>query len=178
MRDHPEERVPAQESTHGASPERAADFRQSFEARLRTEGLASALAMLNQRTRFRFTGLYRVVPPDLHNVSLYDRENPTLSISGAVCPLTQTYCSIVRDRGLPFHVSDAPAERTLQAHPAKESVQSYAGVPVRLPGGQVLGTLCHFDGRPRLMPPSELSMLQAVAPLLAPWLTDDRSPLS
>jgi GAF domain-containing protein len=52
-------------------------------------------------------------------------------------------------------------------HPAREAVQSYAGVPVRLSGGQVLGTLCHFDGRPRLLPPNELAVMREVAPLFA-----------
>jgi GAF domain-containing protein len=144
--------------------------RQSFERRLRSDGLAAALAMLNQRTRFRFTGLYRVVPPKLHNVALYDRENPTLSIAGAVTALDETYCSIVQELGRAFRVSDAPGEARLRAHPARESVQSYAGVPVRLPGGRVLGTLCHFDGRPRIMPASEVAVLLEVAPLLVSCL--------
>jgi GAF domain-containing protein len=147
--------------------------RQSFEARLRGEGLAAALAMLNQRTRFRFTGLYRVEPPELRNLVLHDRENPTLSISGGVCALTETYCSIVYERSRAFRVSDAPSEGRLRSHPARESVQSYAGVPVRLPGGRVLGTLCHFDGRPRIMPARELTVLHEVAPLLVTWVTAD-----
>jgi GAF domain-containing protein len=70
-------------------------------------------------------------------------------------------------------VSDAPAEIRLRLHPAREAVQSYAGVPVRLPGGRVLGTLCHFDGRPRIMPTSELAVLREVAPLLVSWVTSD-----
>lgn len=146
---------------------------ESFEAHLRRGGLLAALAMLNERTRFRFTGLYRVVPPQLRNVALHDRENPTLRISGAVCALTDSYCSIVHERERAFQVSDALAEIRLNDHPARDSVQSYAGVPVRLPGGRVLGTLCHFDGRPRIMPASELSVLREVAPLLVTWLRDD-----
>lgn len=145
-------------------------IRQRFEARLRGEGLIAALAMLNQRTRFRFTGLYRVVPPELHNVALFDRENPTLRIAGAVCALNETYCSIVAQRGRAFRVSDATSEARLREHPARESVQSYAGIPVRLAGGRVLGTLCHFDGRPRIMPASEIAVLREVAPLLATCL--------
>lgn len=148
-------------------------IRESFEAHLRRGGLAAGLAMLNERTRFRFTGLYRVVPPELRNVALYDRENPALRLSGAVCRLTDSYCSIVHERERAFRVSDAPAEIRLHAHPARDSVQSYAGVPVRLPGGSVLGTLCHFDGRPRIMPATELSVLREVAPLLVSWLRDD-----
>ena len=149
-------------------------IRNSFEAQLRQGGLAAGLAMLNQRTRFRFTGLYRVSPPQLRNVALYDRENPVLRISGAVCALSDSYCSIVYERGRSFRVSDATAEARLHAHPARDAVQSYGGVPVRLPGGSILGTLCHFDGRPRIMPASELIVLREVAPLLVSWLRDER----
>ena len=176
----PEELVPTPQSMPIASANAArvgADsilaVRNAFEAQLRCGGLAAALAMLNERTRFRFTGLYRVAPPQLLNIALYDRENPTLSIAGAVCALTDTYCSIVYERGRAFRVSDGPAEVRLYAHPARDSVQSYAGVPVRLPGGNVLGTLCHFDGRPRIMPASELSVLREVAPFLVSWLRAD-----
>jgi GAF domain-containing protein len=154
------------------APEQVPGFRLTLEHRLRTEGLEAALAMLNQRTRFRFTGLYRVVPPELHNVALYDRENPMVAMSGAICGLTETYCSIVHGRGRPFRVGDAPSDSRLRAHPAREAIQSYAGVPVRRSGGAVLGTLCHFDGRPRIMPASELAVLGEVAPLFAPWLTE------
>lgn len=140
---------------------------------LASGGALGALALLNQRTRFRFTGLYRVVPPELHNVALFDRENPQLNVSGAVCGLTETYCSIVYDSGRPFRVGDAPADPRLTTHAARDSVQSYAGVPVRLPGGRILGTLCHFDGRPRIMASSELTVLQEIAPLLVPWLRAD-----
>jgi GAF domain-containing protein len=142
----------------------------AFEHVLRAQGLISALGLLNRRTRFRFTGLYRVAPPELHNISLYDRENPMLRVSGAVTTLCDTYCGIVQESGQPYRVKDALADASLQSHAARGSVQSYAGVPLRLPTGQVLGTLCHFDGRPRITPPGELRMLQAIAPMLLPWL--------
>jgi GAF domain-containing protein len=175
-----EESVPTPQSTGSSRPDAprvvrdsVLGVRQAFEACLQGEGLTAALGMLNQRTRFRFTGLYRMEPPKLRNVVLYDRENPAVSLSGAVCALTDTFCSIVRERGRPLRVSDALGEPRLQDHPARESVQSYAGVPVRLPGGQVLGTLCHFDGRPRIMPASEIAILQEVAPLLVTWVAND-----
>ena len=145
-------------------------LRAIFERRLGSDGLTEALALLNQRTRFRFTGLYRIAPPQLYNVSLYDRENPSLNVSGAVRLLVDALCSVVYESGHAFRVDDAPADSRLWTHPARASVQSYAGVPVRLPGGRVLGTLCHFDDRPRIMPTGELAVLQAIAPLLLPWL--------
>lgn len=152
-----------------------AAFRAAFERRLRTDGPTGALALLNHRTRFRFTGLFRVAPPRLCNVSLYDRENPWLNVSGEVRTLADTLCSIVYESGRALRVVDAPADLRLRAHPARESVQSYAGVPVRLPGGRMIGTLCHFDPRPRLIPPDELAVLQGIAPLLLPWLAVDEA---
>ena len=149
--------------------------RSVFERRLLDGGLSAGLALLNQRARFRFTGVYRVVPPHLQNVSLYDRENPTLNVSGAVCALSDTFCSIVFEQRRSFHVDDAPGDGSLSTHPARESVQSYAGVPIRLPDGRILGTLCHFDGRPRILPPSELKLLEEVAPLLVSWLARSAS---
>ena len=163
-------RSSAQDATSLHRGADAAVFLATFGPCLHTHGLTAALAQLNRRTRFRFSGLYRVVPPRLHNVSLFDRENPSLNLSGTVCGLSDTYCSIVSDTGQPFRVRDAMADPRLRAHPARESVQSYVGVPVRLPGGGVLGTLCHYDGRPRLLPAGELAVMHAVAPLLAPWL--------
>ena len=148
-------------------------LRDAFEQRLQKDGVVGALAFLNDRTRFRFTGLYRVVPPALHNVSLFDRENPTLNVSGAVCALEDTYCSIVCASGDPFAIADSRDDSRVAHHPSRDAIQSYAGVPVRQPGGRVLGTLCHFDGRPRLLPAGELAVLTSVAPLLATWLVVD-----
>lgn len=142
----------------------------TFEQCLQKNGVIGALAFLNERTRFRFTGLYRVVPPKLHNVSLFDRENPSLNVSGAVRELVDSYCSIVCDSGAPLTIDDSVNDSRVAHHPKRDAIQSYAGVPVRQTGGRVLGSLCHFDGRPRLLPPGELAVLTSVAPLLAAWI--------
>ena len=157
----------------GAAAGVPSGLRDAFEQRLQKDGVIGALAFLNHRTRFRFTGLYRVVPPALHNVSLFDRENPALNVSGAVCALDETYCSIVCSSGDALAITDSRDDSRAAQHPARDAIQSYAGVPVRQPGGRVLGSLCHFDGRPRLLPTGELAVLTAVAPLLATWLAAD-----
>jgi GAF domain-containing protein len=141
-------------------------------ARLDEDGALAALAWLNARTRFRFTGLYRAQPPVLRNLYLVDRENPTLNVSGEVCPLDETYCAITCARDGDFATFDARRDARLVGHPARRSVISYAGVPVRVAGGRVWGTLCHYDLRPRLLPPTELAHLDAVAPVFAAWLAD------
>lgn len=145
----------------------------AFAQRLQQDGVVGALAFLNGRTRFRFTGLYRVVSPSLHNVALFDRENPTLNVSGAVCALEDSYCSIVCASGDPFAIADSRDDPRIAHHSKRDFIQSYAGVPVRQTGGRVLGTLCHFDGRPRLLPAGELSVLTSLAPLFANCLVVD-----
>jgi hypothetical protein len=138
--------------------------------RLSTSGIHAALGYLNERTRFRFTGIYRPDPPVLRNLYLFDRENPGLNVSGGESVLNETYCAIVCAATAPFSTSDAGGDPRLRDHAARDSVVSYAGVPIRDSSGCVAATLCHFDVRPRLVPVSEIPILEVVAPVLAGWL--------
>lgn len=128
-------------------------------------GVGRALAWLNARTRYRFTGIYRVEPPLLRNVVLFDRENPDVNVSGEVSPLDETYCALTFASG-PLSITDASSDARLAQHAARASVISYDGVPMRLANGQVWGTLCHYDVRPRLLKPDERLVLEAVVPVL------------
>ena len=74
---------------------------------LREAGIIGALRFLNGRTRYRYTGLYRAEPPLLRNVQLFDRENPTLNVSGEVKPLQQTYCGIVQETNDTVRIANA-----------------------------------------------------------------------
>ena len=139
--------------------------------RLGDTGVIGALSYLNARTRYRFTGLYHAQPPLLRNVQLFDRENPTLNVSGEVKPIHETYCGIVRDTNRALLITNALADVSVKAHPARESVLSYCGVPIRTEDGLPCGTLCHFDPRPRLLSRSESLILAAAAPLFMGWLT-------
>ena len=129
-----------------------------------------ALRFLNGRTRFRFTGIFEVDPPALRNIRLIDRENPGVNVSGAVATVDVGYCGIACSTGAPFVTANAGKDSRLRTHPARSSMMSYAGVPLRLASGVVWGTLCHYDVRPRLLPPSELSLLEAAAPRVAGWV--------
>lgn len=134
---------------------------------LSNAGSLAVLSFLNARTRFRFTGLYRVEPPLLRNTDLYDRENPTLNVSGEISRLDDTYCGILWRNDRPFCTPNAHVDERLEAHAARERVLSYCGVPIRGESGCVCGTLCHFDDRPRLLHTSEIHVLEAAAPLFA-----------
>ena len=146
------------------------ELTRELQAILRGEGLHATLQFLNARTRFRFTGLYRIDAPTLHNLCLFDRENPEIVLSGAV-PLRETYCSIVGDQGVDFATDDAGADPRLADHPARGSVIAYCGTPVVV-GGRCIGSLCHFDSRPRLVPVEELPLLTRAAAVIAATMSE------
>ena len=131
--------------------------------------LRSTLAALNARTRYRFTGLYRMEPPFLRNVCLHDRENPSLNVSGDIHMLNDTYCAIVLSSGTPFSTDDAGLDSRLEGHAARGRVISYCGIPLRI-GETVRGVLCHFDGRPRLTPTGEIEFMGSMESELASFL--------
>ena len=138
------------------------------------QGVRPAIKFLNDRTRFRFTGVYRVDPPQLRNLVLFDRENPELNLSGGVTRLHDTYCALTYASG-PFETDDSRSDHRLTDHASRHSIISYAGVPLRLANGQVWGTLCHFDLRPRLLPHGERALLESVAPALVASFQRDQS---
>lgn len=80
---------------------------EGVEAVLAAEGAGGVLALLNARVPHRFTGVYRLDPPVLRNVRLYDRHNPRLVV-GADAPLRETYCSIVAESASPLLRAVAP----------------------------------------------------------------------
>jgi GAF domain-containing protein len=143
---------------------------------LHAREICQALGLLNARTRYRFTGVYRADPPLLRNECLFDRENPQLSLGGEVARLDQTYCGIVTATHAPFAAIDSRTDRRLAAHAARDSVVSYAGVPIRTADGRIFGSLCHFDRRPRILPRNELELLQSMSHHLAGWITERARP--
>ena len=154
---------------------KTADAVAAMEVRLHDLGPKGALEFLNARTRYRFTGIYHAEPPLLRNLFLFDRENPSLHVTaGTVSPLDDTYCGIVVSHVEEFATNDAGLDPRLTKHAARESVVSYAGVPLRLDSGRAWGTLCHFDDRPRLLLDSELAVMQGAAPVFMCWLRDHR----
>lgn len=141
------------------------------ESLLEAAGPIAVLRYLNARTRFRFSGLYRADPPVLRNLFMFDRENPTLNLSGEVSRLDDTYCALVCGDERPFATESSATDPRLAQHAARERVRSYCGVPIRSESGRVWGTLCHHDVRPRLLSRTEIVVLECVATALAPRLT-------
>lgn len=145
---------------------------EDFRARVRDEGLRGALRFLNGRTGHRFTGVYRVDPPTLRNVQIFDELNPDLVVADDT-PLSETYCSIVAAEGAPFSTSDAGADERLVDHPALESVRAYMGVPLTVEG-QPFGTLCHFDVVPREVSDEAFAFLERAADVINEIIEEGR----
>lgn len=144
---------------------RIAEAIDAFEEVLESEGVHAALRFLNARAPHRFTGVYRFEPPVLRNVRLFDRENPTLEIGEEVA-VRESYCSITGAGAEPFSTDDSLSDERLADHPARSSTRSYCGVPLLDSSGAAVGTLCHFDVRPRETPHPEIALMRAAAPAL------------
>jgi GAF domain-containing protein len=163
-----EERIVASQRRDGSwSVTSASEVARECASILESTGVDAMLRQLNERTRFRFTGIYRLSPPLLHNLHLYDRENPALNVSGGISLLEETYCALVWSDEAPVRVTDSESDPRVVEHGARERVRSYCGVPIRESSGRVWGTLCHHDVRPRFLPRSEITVLEHVALLLA-----------
>ena len=63
--------------------------------------------------------------------------------------------------------SDALGDARLVTHLARATVQAYCGAPVVDGRGTCVGTLCHFDVRPRLVPETEIPVMERIGKLLA-----------
>jgi GAF domain-containing protein len=71
---------------------------------------------------------------------------------------------VVRSAG-PYVVSDLSADPLHAGHPGVRLglVGSYAGAPVRLPDGEILGTHCVMDPEPRTFTDADLAELDSAA---------------
>lgn len=135
---------------------------------LSRNGLHAALKLLNARTPFRFTGVYRFDGSLLSNVALYDRW-ATDQPRGGDAPIGETYCAITGKLNDSLVVSDG---RRDPRHPwmRGNSVVSYCGVPIRAESGIAIGTLCHFDDKPCQSHGREATFLMCIADAFRPWV--------
>ena len=80
-------------------------------------------------------------------------------------PLSHSFCQHVVRRGAPLVVEDARAHPLVRDNAAIDDlgVVAYLGVPLRAPGGEVLGALCAIDGSPRAWTDADRDALEALA---------------
>jgi GAF domain-containing protein len=137
-----------------------------FEATLRADGLLAAMRWLNGQVPYRYSAVFGFDGDRLHNICLIDKENPHIS----KCPdqpITDSYCMYIQRSGDRFSVETALKDARVEGHPKQRSFQCYYGIPLYGPNGQMLGTVCHFDGLPVRVTEEIASALDEVGPLIA-----------
>lgn len=82
--------------------------------------------------------------------------------------LSHSFCELVVRGGEPLVVEDAPSHPLVCNKLAIEDlgVVAYLGVPLQLPDGSIIGTLCVIDDRPRVWTDRELELLRMLADLV------------
>lgn len=129
--------------------------------------MRAALEYLSLFSPYRFAAMYRIADDTLHNLVLVDRDQPGASLAPAV-PSGLSYCSIVRTTGQSFLLEDAERDPRVTAHPSRNVVRAYCGVPLLDVNGAAIGSICLFDYAPVAEHPAMLDLLQAVSTALDP----------
>jgi len=131
---------------------------EAFKATLASEGADAALAFLNDGVPHRYTALYRPDGRTLKNVLLRDKADEIKPAYLAEVPFETSFCQFVIRDGH-FQTSDSGNDRRLDGHPYQGVMVSYHGVPI-LAGGEIWGTLCHFDVVNRFLSDEEFDLLR------------------
>ena len=139
---------------------------EQFSDVLSGQGLRPALAYLLRQTDYRFIAIFRFEGGKANAAVFYDREMPEV-LNAEEVPAEATYCCFARDARGVFATANSLEDGRLTSHVAREVVQSYCGVPVITPEGEILGTLCHYDLVPRDTGQIDLALLLQVASALA-----------
>lgn len=159
----PFERRPAVLKT-GEIDQTAAAFN-VFASLLTSDGIRTALYSVLRRSDYRFIGIFRFKDGKATSCVHVDRENLGETQAGEVDD-TATYCSYVRSEGRPFVTADASTDERTIGHVARDVVLSYCGIPIFQPGGELIGTLCHYDVVPRDPEHLDLELLIQVSSAL------------
>lgn len=88
--------------------------------------------------------------------------------TGVAMPVDQTFCRRMLDGEIPNVVPDTRAEPAIRDLDAAREFGAYIGVPVRLSGGEVHGTLCCVSRDTKFdMGPEDLRFMQVLAGIIA-----------
>lgn len=136
---------------------------------LDVEGIDGALAFLNARVLHRFTAIFRLEGQTLRLIHFYDKAGgPPLEVARSV-PLGMSLCQFALRDGS-FITRDARSDGRTAASPMSTVMQSYVGLPLQGPAGQLIGTFCHFDPSNIDLPPGEFEFLHDAVKQLPGYL--------
>lgn len=132
---------------------------EAFKTTLESDGADAALAFLNAGVPHRYTAVYRLDGRKLKNVLLRDKAGEITPAYLAEVPFETSFCQFVIRDGY-FQTGDSALDKRLDGHPYQGVMISYHGVPI-LSGGEIWGTLCHFDVVPQPLSDEEFDLLRA-----------------
>lgn len=140
----------------------------AFRSALHSRGIVPAMALLNDRTSFRYSAIYKRDGDVMRTVQLFDRlGNSRATLRTA--PLERTFCEyVVRDGQ--FVTRDSSQDPRVTGHAYAGVVNSYVGLALYRPSGEVYGSFCHFDSEVRDIAPQEVLFLREVVPMFMPCL--------
>ena len=135
---------------------------------LNTHGVSAALALLNDRTPYRFTALYKLDGGQMRAVHAFDRTSEYRTWLTAV-PLERSFCQYAIEQG-EFMTTHASTDLRLRHKPHAGLIESYYGRVLMREDGAAWGTFIHFDLEPCSIDPRETDFLREVLPLFRPCL--------
>lgn len=135
---------------------------QAAEGPLSESTYAELLSWLNQQGGHRYTGLFMYTPEGMRSAYLYDRDQPQSLRWDSLIPVDASYCSFVCESKRTFLVVDAQLDPRTKAHPSRDAVRSYCGVPIYQEDGSLWGTLCYFGPDAKAVSPAQIDTLLEV----------------
>lgn len=135
---------------------------------LAAHGVRAALALLNDRTSYRFTAIYKLSDDVMRAVHAFDRTSEYRTWLKVV-PLGKSFCQYAIAQG-EFATRHASTDQRLKDRPYTGFVESYFGRVLVREDGTPYGTFIHFDLEPRAISAEEVSFLQDVIPLFLDYL--------
>lgn len=129
---------------------------------IRRHGVRRGLEVLNTYSQHRFTAVFRFESSTLRNLHLVDRDDPKVERCPDQ-PVLESYCIYVRESAQKFVTDDSSHDVRVAGHPKQKLVQSYCGIPLFTPEGELFGTICHFDYEARPFSTEEVVVLEDVA---------------
>lgn len=152
-------------------PDMASSNEQARQRKLESYRLLDTLPEPTYDDIVRVAGLQCGTPVAL--MTLVDRERQwfkaRVGIDAQETPRDIAFCDhAIRSPDLPLVVDDASLDARFAQNPlvtGDPGIRFYAGVPLRAPTGEALGTVCAIDRVPRTLDAAQLAGLQALARL-------------
>ncbi|KGS15450.1 GAF domain-containing protein [Pseudomonas tremae] len=121
------------------------------------EATTNVLRLVTRLTGMRFAGIAKFTESDWIACSVYDPTDLGID-DGDVFPLETTLCSELCINPQPLFVPQISQNGRYANRPVvkRYAIESYAGVPIYLPDGQLYGALCALDSQVTLFEDPDL----------------------